>query len=176
MSVELEKINFKDFQEPAVSAENLNKMQKNIEDAINEGTKTGKILDTTDVEDKTTNTYSARIIDELTGIETIENENGKAIKYPDGRMECIISKKVTDMAINSQYGALYTGIYTLDYPVPFIKIPYATCGTLWYGTSASWGTVQSSSTDKVVVRGYDYYSRAIGTETLIRVFAKGYWK
>lgn len=174
MAVELEKINFNDFQEPAVGAENLNKLQDNIENAINEGA--GNISDTTNIDDKVTNTYSARIIDELTGIETIENENGTAIKYPDGRMECIISKKVTDMAINSQYGALYIGIYTLNYPVPFIKIPYANCGTLWYGTSASWGTVQSSSIDKVVVRGYDYYSRAIGTETIIRVFAKGYWK
>lgn len=41
MAVELEKIQFKDFQEPAIDAENLNKLQDNIEEAINEGAGSG---------------------------------------------------------------------------------------------------------------------------------------
>lgn len=41
MAVELKKIEFKDFQEPAVDAENLNQLQDNIEEAINEGAGSG---------------------------------------------------------------------------------------------------------------------------------------
>ena len=41
MAVEMKKINFQDFQEPSVGAENLNQMQRNIEEAINEGAGSG---------------------------------------------------------------------------------------------------------------------------------------
>ena len=50
----MNKINFVNNSEPALSAETLNQMQDNMEEA--------------------------------TTIETITNENGTAIKYPDGTM------------------------------------------------------------------------------------------
>lgn len=92
MAIELEKIEFKDFQEPAVGAENLNQLQDNTQTALNtldtnkqdkltagnnitiengiissSGGGSGSIIDSTNIEDKITNTYSARVIDEMFG-------------------------------------------------------------------------------------------------------------
>lgn len=139
---------------------------------------TGSISDTLNIEDKITNTYSARIIDELTGIETITNDKGRAVKFPDGTLINFIDKKVYDFAITSAYGSFFvSGAYLLDFPVSFVENKIsAVCGALAWGSSASWGTIFSVGLHSCSVRGYDISSRATGTETRIQVTAFGRWK
>lgn len=84
----------------------------------------GTISDTTNITDKITNTYSARVIEEDL-IETITNENGTAIKFPDGTMICMNTVDLVDIPINNSTGGMYRSVEkTLnDYAVPFIEKP-----------------------------------------------------
>ena len=67
-----------------LSAENLNQMEDNIEDAID------------DVQ-----TYAQSIVESGT------NVNGKYIKYKDGTMVCTKKVSLTGVAVNTQAGSLY---------------------------------------------------------------------
>lgn len=66
MAINFEKIEFKDFQEPAVGAENLNQLQENVQQAFNEISDISEsISDTIEVEDKTKIAPSIRLTEEL---------------------------------------------------------------------------------------------------------------
>lgn len=79
------------------------------------------------------NTTTCRIV---SNIETIENENGTAIKYPDGTMIC--TKTVTwSGVITSAWGSLFDSplINLGDYAVPFIEKPTISVNTCNTGYS-----------------------------------------
>ena len=92
----------------------------------------GAIVNSTNIEDKTTNTYSAEIIDELTGIITVTNSNGTAIKYPDGTMICHSRINITKN-IDAPYGSSYYGSAWITLPQNFISIPAITV-TIYHST------------------------------------------
>lgn len=89
---------------------------------------TGSIVDTTNINDKTKNTYSANVIDNL--IETITNDNGTAIKFPDGTMICrgtYIVNTTTNVAL--AHGGYRTLGQTIKFPATFIDKPtVSVCG------------------------------------------------
>ena len=150
MAIELERIEFKDGRENPVKAEQFNTMQDNIENAINDSTE----------------------------IETIINERGVAIKYPDGRLECRLNDTRTDIAINSPYGStgLYIGSYYWTFPVPFTNNPIVICGMFRWGTGASWGICTGSTQSTASLAGLDVLSREAGIDVKLQAIAYGYWK
>ena len=83
----------------------------------------GSIVDTTNVEDKIQNTYSARIIDEKTGIETITSGNTSAIKFPDGTMICRGRISYPEATFTQLGGVYYRQLAGVTFPEPFIDIP-----------------------------------------------------
>ena len=87
-----------------------------------------------------------------------------------------IRLNVTDQAINSSYGSIYTGSRSWTYNVPFISAPTAFCGQFKWGTGGSWGIVGGASATQCVLYGFDFYSRAAGTSTIIAAMAIGKWK
>ena len=109
-------------------------------------------------------------------IERIENENGTAIKFPDGTMICTLEKTVTDQAINGAYGSLFQSTRVWTFPVPFIETPAVSCSQFQWGTGASWGGIRGASTVSATLRVYDAFSRAAGTDTHISAIAIGRWK
>ena len=113
-------------------------------------------------------------------IEKGSNTNGYYIKYSDGTLIQWNHLSVTDQAINTQYGgtALYFGIRTITYPIPFYEtasISFLCCQFKW-GTSGSWGNTYSYANTEADIIGYDYYPRATGTNCDISWIAIGRWK
>jgi len=104
------------------------------------------------------------------------NTNGNYRKYADGTMICWNQISVQDQAINSTYGSLYQGTRTITFPAEFITDPVVTCSQFQWGTSASWGSVVSTSTTGATIRGIDAISRATGTNCVIGWYAIGRWK
>lgn len=78
----------------------------------------GKIVDTENVEDKTSNAPSMRLTKEMIKVETASNDNGTAIKFPDGTMICFIIK---DFTTDDTYGA-----FSWNFPQKFISKPAVT--------------------------------------------------
>lgn len=148
----MQKINFQDLPSTAtpLSANNLNQLQTNVENAIN-GV-----------------------------IESGSNANGSYVKYNDGTLIQYNSTTVNDQAINNQYGntALYTGTRTVTFPIPFLNTNYsAFCGEFKWGTGASWGIISSRSTNNwMTIMALDFYSRDTGTNTEVSWIAIGKWK
>lgn len=110
-------------------------------------------------------------------VEAGSNENGSWIKFANGAMICRINTTRKDIGITQAYGSIYLGHYTWVYPQPFKNADVSVCCSqfLW-GTSASWGSALSPGSHNVLLRAYDYYSRAAGTETNICAIAVGWWK
>lgn len=124
-------------------------------------------------------------IEEVTGTDNLKlniiydsgsNSNGNWIKYSDGTMICWDRKIVYDQAIDTSYGNAFQGTRNITYPVNFISQPSAQCSCFHWGTSASWGSVLSTTTSTLTVRGCDFFSRAIGTSCEISWIAIGKWK
>ena len=110
--------------------------------------------------------------------ESGSNANGSYIKFSDGTMICYLNIIVTNQAIATQYGtsSLYFGTRTWTFPVAFIKEPNVSCGQFHWGTSGSWGGTMEATKTIAVLIGYDMYSRASGTKTIISATAIGKWK
>lgn len=108
--------------------------------------------------------------------EVITNENGTAIKYPDGYMICFLSKSINNLDTLQAYGSLYQQIWRWDYPVKFYENPFVTCGQFIIGTGASWGTVAGANTQYANLRVIDIVPRATGEIVSIRAMAIGRWK
>lgn len=104
------------------------------------------------------------------------NSNGRYVKFEDGTMIEWMSIVVTDQAISDAYGVLFQGIRTWTFPVAFYTVPAVTCSQFKWGTSASWGAVNTATTVASSLRGFDVLSRATGTTTSISAMAIGRWK
>ena len=122
--------------------------------------------------DKDGNKYFAGIV------ESGSNSNGSYIKFSDGTMICYLNIAVTDQAIDTKYGtsSLYFGRRTWTFPVAFIKEPNVSCGQFKWGTGGSWGSASGATKTIAYLIGYDMYSRASGTRTIISATAIGKWK
>lgn len=109
-------------------------------------------------------------------IETITNENGTAIKYPNGWMICTLQTTVTDQAIENAYGSLYQSIRVWTFPVPFVKRPAVSCSEAQWGTGCSWGSVRGANATTATLRIMDAFQRQAGTNVSISAIAIGRWK
>jgi hypothetical protein len=141
----------------------------------------GSIVDTTNLENKVANTYSARVIDELTGVETITNENGTAIKYPDGRMECSHFVLPTGQGdFTSAYGNVFlstAGTIVWDYPQEFIAPPHVVATPYFQGGVGGAALSSKPTTTQAGIypwhtKSYTFAEGSYGCEFI----AKGYWK
>lgn len=108
--------------------------------------------------------------------EIITNENGTAIKYPDGTMICTLQTTVTDQAIANAYGSLYQSTRTWTFPVPFISRPAVSCSEAQWGTGCSWGAIRGVDKTSATLRIMDAFSRPTGTNTYFSAIAIGRWK
>lgn len=129
-----------------LKAFNLNKMQDNIEEAINGVVENGS------------------------------NANGNYVKFEDGTMICTLDTIVSDQAINRSYGSLFWGSRTWNFPVAFIEKPAVSCGMFKWGTGMSWGNVSGITTTYATLVGIDIAIRDTGTSTEIHAIAIGRWK
>ena len=91
---------------------------------------------------------------------------------------CYLNITVPDQAIDTKYGtsSLYFGKRTWTFPVAFIKEPNVSCGQFHWGTGGSWGGTMETTKTIAILLGYDMYSRASGTKTIISATAIGKWK
>lgn len=90
--------------ETPIDIDNLNKMEQGIEDAG----KTGGILEGTIVGyDGDTIPEGYEEVDNPNVVEIIENENGTAIKFSDGTMECYFKQELGTITFNSAYGNIF---------------------------------------------------------------------
>ena len=108
-------------------------------------------------------------------IERIENENGTAIKFPDGTMICTLNITVTDQAINRSYENLYWGSRIWNFPVAFIEKPAVSCGMFKWGAGISWGNVSAVTETSATLVGMDNVSREASSVN-ISAIAIGRWK
>ena len=102
----MDKIDFKNNQEPDLSAETLNQMQTNIQTAIS--------------------TLETNIDTEIGQIiESGSNTNGSYIKFSDGTMICRKYIDFGQKAISNEWGSFYESekMTIGNYPEPFIEIP-----------------------------------------------------
>lgn len=109
-------------------------------------------------------------------METIENENGTAIKFPDGTMICTLQTTVTDQAIENAYDNLYQSIRVWTFPVPFVERPAVSCSEAQWGTGCSWGSVRGANATTATLRIMDAFPRKTGTNVSISAIAIGRWK
>lgn len=115
----MEKIQWKNNEPPAISAENLNQMQDNVENAINGVVESGS------------------------------NSNGNWIRYVDGTQICYKIVDFGDVPIKNPWGVLYESNELIigDYAKPFIEEPAISImpiNTFFvekysYVTNTSWG-------------------------------------
>ena len=101
---------------------------------------------------------------------------GESIRMGNGVQICRYTGPISDMAIDSVYGTLFTGYITWTFPQAFTgRYPAVCCGRLQWGTSASWGVVGTVSTTSAMMRAIDVQSRARGAATA-SFLAYGRWK
>ena len=109
-------------------------------------------------------------------IERGSNANGEYVKFSDGTMICSILKTVTDQAINSTYGSLYTGTRTWTFPAVFVDSPVVTASSAKWGTGAAWAITDGvSSVESATLRFFDVVSRSTGTNFIYSASAIGRW-
>ena len=100
-------------------------------------------------------------------------------KWSSGIMEQWYAVTSSSQGISTKYGdtPLYYGTHTWTFPVAFTKVDIAICSCFRFGTGVSWGASWGATTTNVTLCGYDYYSRAAGSDTChITAYAKGRWK
>jgi len=112
-------------------------------------------------------------------IQSGSNSNGHYIKFSDGTLMQWNKFNVTDQAISSAYGQLYQGTRNITFPIAFVgELPAVQCSEFQWGSSASWGGTVGNGTTLTgsSIRGFDFYSRAVGTRCDISWIAIGRWK
>lgn len=169
----------------------------------------GGISDTLNVEDKIKNAPSINLVEQMTGIPTeciiqfdgtedeipegyekveypseveiIENENGTAIKYPDGRMECSHFVLPTGQGdFTNAYGNVFlstAGTIIWDYPQEFIAPPHVVAIAYFQGGVGGTALASKPTTTQVSIypwhtKSYTFPEGSYGCEFI----AKGYWK
>lgn len=109
-------------------------------------------------------------------LERGSNANGEYIRIADGTQLCWFNASVTDQAVDTSYGSLFTGTRGWSFPATFVGSPTVSVGLFRWGTGAGWGTVGGvASTTSVTLRIFDISSRATGTATAISAIATGRW-
>lgn len=151
----------------------------------------GSIVDTTNINDKITNTYSARVIDELvqnnssggSGIEEIiTNNNGTSIKYTDGRLECFHYLNLgTGLAVTRAYGGIYITptTYSWTFPTPFIEIPQNIQVTGMLPGGVGGAVLSNAATTTNIPTIYIWHAQSYtfsSKESGIYLSARGRWK
>ena len=117
-----------------------------------------------------------KVLNKLKNMQTevVTNSNGTAVKFSDGTMICTLNIAVMDQAIDTKYGdtALYYKTRDWTFPVAFTERPSVVCSMFKWGTGGSWGGVYSiNSNANATLIGYDFYSRAAGTNVNISAIA-----
>ena len=107
-------------------------------------------------------------------IERGSNANGEYVRFADGTQICTLRASVTDQAIDSAVGAIYTGTRTWTFPAEFSAAPVVSFIGRW-GTGAGWGSSSDPSGTGVTLRFLDTTSRAIGTAVVMLATAIGRW-
>ena len=129
----MQKIDFINNSTPALNATNLNRLQDNMEEAIDDVLENvdNKILDTYST--SSTDTYSCNYVNSV--IESGSNSNGNYIKYADGTMICWHTIEGETHANQTRYGDGFfyqQGSYSSTspenskswaYPVQFVSTP-----------------------------------------------------
>ena len=105
----MEKIIFEDLPstKTPLNAENLNKIQENVETAINE-----------------TNTNLKTLINGV--VESGSNDNGNWIKFADGTMICYGDKNLSPITVDVAWGSMYESANKYDlgsFPQEFKAVP-----------------------------------------------------
>lgn len=102
--------------------------------------------------------------------EIIENQNGKAYKYPDGRLECRISKTFNGQGLQKWGSMYYTSLGKWTYPVPFTEVPSVNITGSRYviytlntgGTPSECGNVVATTIDNTTDYNSNYLITAMG--------------
>lgn len=123
----MEKINFINQSTPALNATNLNKLQDNVEDAIDE---INVPSPETTYTESDTKTYSCNYVNDAVAgvVESGSNTNGNYVKFLDGTMVCYGSFTKQNVAIVNSWGNVYGADLTdpLTFPQTFYSAPIAT--------------------------------------------------
>ena len=133
----------------------------------------GEIVDTENISNKKKNTYSARIIEKLFGVEVIKGDTGTAIKYADGRMECYGLASYENATFTTVGNVYYRALGSVRFPVVFKEAPcvVATC------TMGNIGAVELSSITTEMIGGFNVISASAQARTVAVYWqAKGFWK
>lgn len=133
------------------------------------------VTDNTTAYDNDTSTFIANTLTSGAIIERGSNANGSYVKYADGTLICSLATFVSDQAIATAYGALFTGTRTWTFPHVFSSTPVASNQGKW-GTGSSWNTSGGANTTGVTFIFLDNVSRAVGTNTYLNYIAIGRWK
>ena len=142
----MEKINFINQSTPALNATNLNKLQDNVEDAIEEvqsDTNTKLSADNVKTTQTTSDidTYSCNYINNI--VESGSNSNGNYIKYVDGTMICY--KQISGNSNLALWGGsiYYSDTEAGTFPQSFISTPAV---LVTNQTNQFWCSVDNPST------------------------------
>lgn len=102
------------------------------------------------------------------------SSDGEWAKFPSGLLICWFTGSKS-LAINSAYGALFTGQLSFTFPHEFIAEPVVTVGRTRYSTGASWGEVAGVTTTGCAIYYIDAFTRAAAS-TPVSYLAVGRWK
>ena len=108
-------------------------------------------------------------------IEVGSNTNGDYTKFADGTLICTYVATVTNQAINTAYGSLFTGSRVWTFPHAYLVAPVCKGDAKW-GNAAVWSTQSAVSTTTSTFYFIDQSSRATGTSTNLTFSAIGRWK
>ena len=137
---------------------------------------TASIINSTNIENKEENTYSAEIIDNL--VKTVTNSNGTAIKFPDGTMICTKMVELTDVAVRMAWGNVFmSDVIELGYfaetfkETPTITITPMSVTACWLATSSQGGPSYCSTIRVIRTQSTDLISNV-----RVNIMAVGRWK
>ena len=136
---------------------------------------TASIINSTNIENKEENTYSANIIDNL--VKTVTNDNGNAIKYPDGTMICIKRVILTNVNVTQAVGQDFMSdvIDLGSWAENFVGTPIENItligGNMCYVSPASWYSNKNCGGIRLVRP-----TSATVAEVHINIVAYGRWK
>ena len=107
------------------------------------------------------------------GYEVIENENGRCIKYADGRMKCettVSLDQTTSLATGNLYRTPTAVSY--DFPVSFVKEPHVSANSII--PMIAWPVVGSGLNQWIGLRFYSSVNNQLIERVTLK--AEGRWK